>query len=415
MKLVIEGDRLNGGLFVPPSKSMSHRAVIAAALAEGTSVLEGVLSSVDLTATIEGLKSLGVDITRTEQVVVKGGLKGKEGIIDCHESGSTIRFLIPISLLTCESYTFVGRGKLVERPLAVYSDLFREKGVDCQYNGRLPFVCRGPISSGVYSVPGDISSQFITGLLYTLPLLEGDSILQITESFESKPYVDLTVEMLRQFGIAVEELEQGYAVKGNQKYVPCHMRVEGDFSQAAFWIVAGVISGNIELRHLNLNSKQGDKAILDIVKTMGGDISIHNDFIAIKQSKTRGMVIDASQIPDLVPILAVLASVSDGETRIINAERVRIKESDRLLAISTELRKMGAQIVEQPDGLIITGVSHLHGAEVDAWNDHRIAMALTVASLKAQGRVTLTGAESVTKSYPHFFEDFRTLGGIAHE
>jgi 3-phosphoshikimate 1-carboxyvinyltransferase len=411
----ITGVPLSGEIKIPSSKSISHRAVIAASLASGISHLEGVLESVDLTATVEGLKAFGVQIEKTNQVTVSGGLKGLGGTVDCHESGSTIRFLIPISLLTEQTYHFVGKGKLVERPLGLYSDLFQEKGISYHYDGKLPFTCKGPIKNGLFKIRGDISSQFITGLLYTLPLLDGDSVIEITHVFESKPYVDLTLEMLSHFGIVIQETEKGYYVPGNQTYQATDLTVEGDYSQSAFWIVAGLLKGNLQLSNLRLNSKQGDKAIVDIAKAMGGRLEENEDGILVSESQTHGTLIDASQIPDLVPILAVLASVSKGETRIFNAERVRIKESDRLLAIATELKKMGALIEERPDGLVIQGVERLVGAEVDAWNDHRIAMALTIASLKADGTVVLSGAESVSKSYPHFFEDFKSLGGQVHE
>lgn len=411
----ITGVSLGGEIRIPSSKSMSHRAVIAASLANGVSRLSGVLESVDLTATIEGLKAFGVHIEKEEQLTVTGGLKGLGGNVECHESGSTIRFLIPISLLTEKTYSFVGKGKLVERPLGLYSDLFQEKGISCTYDGKLPFTCKGPIESGLFKVRGDVSSQFITGLLYTLPLLDGDSTIEITHVFESKPYVDLTLEMLNHFGINIHETEKGYFVPGNQSYRATDLTIEGDYSQAAFWIVAGLLKGNLQLSNLRMASKQGDKAIVDIAKAMGGRLEENEAGILVSESETRGTLIDAAQIPDLVPILAVLASVSKGETRIFNAERVRIKESDRLLAIATELKKMGAQIEERPDGLVIQGVDRLKGAEVDAWNDHRIAMALTIASLKADGTVVLSGAESVSKSYPHFFEDFKALGGQVRE
>lgn len=406
---------LKGTLKIPSSKSISHRAVIAAALAEGVSTLTGVLDSVDLTATIGGLEALGATIERGSVTTIQGGLKGKGGVIDCHESGSTIRFLIPISLLTGKSYTFLGKGKLPERPLQVYADLFKEKGIEYVYSGTLPFTCCGPIRSGHFQLPGDVSSQFITGLLYTLPLLEGDSYLEIVNKFESKPYVDLTVEMLAQFGIRIEAVEKGYTIKGGQTYRGSKVTIEGDYSQSAFWIVAALLKGDLILEGLNPLSKQGDKAIVDLVLQMGGQLTTEGSGIRVIESITYGCVIDAAQIPDLVPILAVLAALSQGETRIINAERVRIKESDRLKAIATELKKMGANITETPDGLTIQGVKQLKGAQVDAWNDHRIAMALTVASLRAEGETILTGAEAVTKSYPHFFEDFKAVGGVVVE
>ncbi len=415
----ITGNALSGEIRIPSSKSISHRAVIAAGLADGPSELTGILDSVDLQATIEGLRALGVTILHQDADInalgVYGGLSGQGGTIDCHESGSTIRFLIPISLLTEKPYTFIGKGKLVERPLSLFSELFEEKQVEYTYDGRLPFSCQGPLESGHFKIRGDVSSQFITGLLYALPLIQGDSTIEITHTFESKPYVDLTLEMLSAFGITIIETENGFRIPGNQTYTPCQLTVEGDYSQAAFWIVAGLLKGDLQLSNLKKNTKQGDKAIVAIAQEMGGNVVETDTGLLVSASSTHGALIDASQIPDLVPILAVLASVSRGETRIYNAERVRIKESDRLLAIATELKKMGAKIEERPDGLVIQGVDFLVGAEVDAWNDHRIAMALTIASLKTKGSIVLRGAESIEKSYPHFFEDFKALGGSVYE
>lgn len=407
---------LRGRLNIPASKSVSHRAVLAAALAEGESRLTGVLASRDLTATIEGLRTMGVTIERDgADLVVKGGLKGTCGTIDCHESGSTIRFLIPVSLLTEGKYRFTGCGKLVDRPLGVFKACFEEKGIAVDYHEQLPFICQGPLVPGTYRIRGDVSSQFVTGLLYALPLLGGDSEIVITHGFESKPYVDLTVKMLSQFGVQIQEREQGYFIPGGQHYTPQKVAIEGDFSQAAFWIVAALFAGPLQLSGLDLDSLQGDKAILSIVQNMGGRIDVLAEGITVWPSETDGCQIDASQVPDLVPILAVLASVSSGITRIVRAERVRLKESDRLLAIQTELNKMGADVRSLPDGLEIHGVKHLNGAEVDGWNDHRIVMALAVAALKSTGPMIIHGAEAIEKSYPHFFEDYRQLGGDAHE
>ncbi len=419
----INPSKLKGEIKIPPSKSMSHRAIISAALAEGVSKVDNLIFSDDIKATLDGMRSLGTHVecieTEANQDIHSVTLRGNSDIraidtaIDCKESGSTLRFLIPFACLTGESVTFTGRGKLVERPLNTYYNIFDEQDIEYKNNdGKLPLEVKGALKPGTFKMKGNISSQFITGLMFVLPLLEGDSKIEITTNLESKGYVDLTMDVLRKFGIEVECNDyKEFLIEGNQKYKSIDYRVEGDYSQAAFWIVAGLLSGNISCKDLNIDSLQGDKAILDIVQEMGGKLEIERDLIKVNDSDTKGITIDASQCPDLVPILTVLGALSKGTTKIINAERLRIKESDRLKAISTELNKLGADVKELEDGLIIEGKEQLKGGTVDSWNDHRIAMALAVASIKCTDPVTITGSSAVKKSYPNFWEDFRKLGG----
>lgn len=411
---------LKGEINIPPSKSLAHRAVICAGLSEGVSNISNIIYSQDIKATIEGMKSLGVEI---ENYIDNLSIKGKaypiliKDTIDCIESGSTLRFLIPIALLTGEEIIFQGRGKLVSRPLNVYYDIFEKQGIEYKTsNGELPLKVKGKLKSGEFFVKGNISSQFITGLMFTLPLLEGDSKIIMTTELESKGYVDLTIDCLKKFGIEVENNDyKEFYIKGNQKYKAMDYRVEGDFSQAAFWIVAGMLGKEIRCKDLNINSLQGDKVILDIAKEMGGKIEVRDDSIDVKQSTTKGITIDASECPDLVPILSVLGAVSEGTTKIINAERVRIKECDRLKAMATELNKIGAEVEELKDGLVIKGKKVLKGGVVDSWNDHRIAMAMAVASIKCENELIITNSRAVNKSYPHFWEDFEKLGGAVYE
>ncbi|MCY6485007.1 3-phosphoshikimate 1-carboxyvinyltransferase [Clostridium aestuarii] len=427
----ITPSNLEGTVKIPPSKSLAHRAVICAGLAEGESIIDNIVFSDDITATTNAMKNLGVIVNRQnlmeidknednrETLKVKGrkDLKLLKDSIDCIESGSTLRFLIPIALLTEEEVTFKGRGKLVSRPLDIYYEIFQKQ--DIRYknnNGELPLKAKGKLKPDVFELKGNVSSQFISGLLFVLPLLDNDSKIIMTTELESKGYVDLTIDMLYKFGVEIENKDyKQFYIKGNQKYENRNYRVEGDFSQAAFWIVAGILGSNIKCEDLSIDSLQGDKAILDIVKKMGANISITDEHIEVKNSKTKGIVIDASECPDIIPVLTVLAAVSEGTTKVINAERLRIKECDRLKAIAEELNKIGADVKELEDSLIIKGKESLRGGTVDSWNDHRIAMAMAVASVKCKEPLTITNSNAVKKSYPQFWNDFSMLGGKIDE
>lgn len=417
--------QLEGNIEIPASKSLCHRAVICAALATGESNIDNVILSQDISATCSGMKALGAEIEMINEdgidnlkLKVKGGnLKVVNDSIDCIESGSTLRFLIPIALINGGKIVFKGKGKLVTRPLQSYYDIFEKQNISYSLeNGALPLTVNGILKNGVFELPGNISSQFISGLLFALPLLDGDSKIVITTELESKGYVDLTLDMLRKFGVIIKNNNYNeFLIRGNQKYISNDYKVEGDFSQAAFWITAGLLGGKIRCSNLDINSLQGDKEVLEIVKNMGGKISITEDYVEAKESSTHETIIDASDCPDLVPILTVLSALSTGTTKIINASRLRIKECDRLKAISTELNKLGADVEELEDSLIINGKEKLKGGTVDSWNDHRIAMALAVASIKCCEPVIITNSDSVKKSYPTFWEDFRKLGGNINE
>lgn len=424
----IQPSKLTGDIRIPPSKSISHRVLICAALADGVSRIHNVIFSEDISATLDGMCSLGTTILEsTEKADEPGSLTLKgcsqpkmiRDTIHCRESGSTLRFLIPLAMLTGGPVTFTGEGKLAERPLKAYYALFDQQGIPYQTrDGGLPLTVTGRFRPGVFPLSGNVSSQFISGLMFMLPLLEGDSKIVITTELESRGYVDLTIDALRQSGITVENRDyQEFMIRGNQRYQSIDCRVEGDFSQAAFWAVAGTIGTSLTCLDLNAQSLQGDRVILDILSDMGANLSFSDpgDRLKVQSAATQGIEIDASQCPDLVPILAVLGALSQGTTRIINAGRLRIKESDRLKAIASELNKLGARIQEQEEGLLIEGVENLHGGIVDSWNDHRIAMALAVASIKSTGPVIVNGADAVKKSYPHFWRDFTRMGGIADE
>ena len=426
MKIKIKPSTLNGTIEIPPSKSYSHRAVIAAALAEGKdnrkSKIDNLKFSVDITTTTDIMENWGAKINREESSLEIVGNSGKvvprDKYVQCNESGSTIRFLIPIGITNENELIFDGKGKLVDRPLDSYYRIFDEQEIFYKNeNGKLPLEVKGKLKAGNYEIDGNISSQFITGLLYALPLLDGDSKLIINKNLESKGYIDLTLEILKLAGIKIKNNDyKSFEIKGNQKYKPFDYTVEGDYSQVAFWIVAGIISANrdneIKCLHVNKNSLQGDREIIEIVERMGAKLEIFYDYLIVKPSKTKGTVIDISQCPDIAPILTVLGALSEGETRIINGERLRIKESDRITSIKTELNKLGANVSEEGDSLIIQGVERFNGGvTVNAWNDHRIAMSLAIASSRCEKEIVLEEAESVRKSYPHFWDDFVKLGG----
>jgi len=410
---------LTGTVCVPTSKSVSHRAVICAALAVGTSKLSGILVSDDLIATIAAMEALGAVIVQEEGNLIITGTDCKkplQQVIDCNESGSTLRFLIPLGL-NGHTTSFTGRGKLVERPLDDYFNILNEQQIPYQTtDGHLPLSVTGVLKPGKFHLRGDVSSQFVSGLLFALPRLAGNSSIIITTEMESKGYIDLTLSMLERFGIKI--INQNYRefiVPGNQSYQSTDYQAEGDYSQVAFWLVAGLLGSPISATGLNPNSLQGDKVIVDLLKEMGGNLAQGDNSIESTPAVTKGIVIDASQCPDLVPILTVLAAVSDGTTHIIRAGRLRIKECDRLTAITQELNKLGADVEEHEDSLTIHGRPFLTGGVVDSWHDHRIAMALAIASIACQQPVTIRHSECVNKSYPDFWQDFEMLGGKINE
>lgn len=428
MKCVkINPAELKGQIAVPPSKSISHRMLICASLAQGESIISNIALSDDITATLNGIKALGAKVSHVKanpdnetcDVIIKG--RGfpeiVEHAIDCMESGSTLRFLIPIALLAGKEITFTGRGRLSQRPLDVYCRIFEKQGIYYYTNtGGLPITFSGRLKPGVFHVEGNVSSQFISGLLFSLPLLDSDSEIIVTTPMESKGYIDLTIDVLKKFSIQVENHDyKCFKVKGKQAYKPANCRVEGDYSQSAFWLIAGILNGNITCKDLDSNSLQGDKSIIDILAKMGAAVVAKDNFVSTRTSETFGITIDASQIPDLIPPLAVLGALSRGTTRIINAGRLKLKESDRLKAISSELAKLGANITEFPDGIEIYGQDMLEGGAVDSWNDHRIAMAKALAALRCKNPVIIRNSDSVSKSYPNFWSDFRKLGGIIDE
>ncbi len=407
--------RLHGSVTVPPSKSAAHRAILCAALANGVSEIHNISLSDDMCATIGAIQAMGARVHYEKQIlkIDTTGSWTESARIDCGESGSTLRFFIPIAAALGMNAEFTGRGRLPQRPIGVYLDCLPPHGIVCQTEGGLPLRISGQLTPGRFVLPGNISSQFITGLLLALPLLNGDSELLLSSPLESAAYVDMTIAIQREFGIQIEPTKNGWSIRGRQSYHPRTYTVEGDWSQAAFFLAAGALGGELSIQGLNRNSTQGDKAAEALFAQFGADIAWRGDILTVKSKSLCGMEIDAAQIPDLVPILAATAALCEGNTRIYHAERLRIKESDRLAAMTDGLTKLGANIQQTPDGLLITGVPRLHADCVQGYNDHRIVMALAIAALNADGEVQISDAQSIQKSYPQFFEDYNRLGGNA--
>ena len=384
MDLVITPAQLCGTIVPPPSKSQAHRALIAAYLAGSVERLENLAQSQDILATRRCMEAL---------------LSPEETLpwLDGAESGSTLRFLSPLALALRGGGVFTGRGRLMERPQRPYFDLFEGKGIAYGLeDGTL--TVEGRLPPGRYVLPGNVSSQFVTGLLYALPLVEGDSEIVLTSPLESRGYVDMTLDVLERFGVTAREVEDGFAIPGGQRYKPCAVTVEADWSQGAFWIAAKRLGHPVETLGLDEHSTQGDRVIREFSAAM---------------DRPGELELDVSGCPDLAPPLAAMAALRAGQvTRLVKAARLRLKESDRLTAIAQTLGALGADVREDADSLTVWGKGRLSGgAAVDGCNDHRIAMMAAVAATRCQRRVVLTGAECVEKSYPDFWEDYAALGG----
>ena len=419
---------LSGRLHVMPSKSASHRAVMMAALSKGETTLSPLQLSRDIEATLACAKSLGLcsDAALAPHALpgfVGAAIRGGQAhsgsamrTLDCGESGSTLRFFIPLALDGCGPVRFIGHGRLMQRPLDVYEQLFAPLGIRWKQT-ESSLIVEGKLVPGEYALRGDVSSQFITGLLLALPSLPGESVIRITTKLESRAYVELTRRVQESFGVISHWAdEQTLIIPGNQiPDSPSTAHVESDWSHAAFYLTAGCLSssGPLTLTGLSMDSAQGDRAIMDVLHDMGAIINLKHDFISVCPSRLHAITVDASQIPDLVPILAVAMAAAEGESRITGAARLRIKESDRLAAMRQALTACGADIQELPDGLIIRGGKKLHAAAIDGCNDHRIVMAMAVASAIADGDLTITDAQAVAKSAPAFWEEFAQLGGHA--
>lgn len=401
------------------SKSDVHRLLIASALAESETRIELDGWSEDIEATTNCLEALGARVKREKQAIVVTPLthgKAQDAILDCGESGSTLRFLLPIVSALGSTSIITGAGRLPERPIGVLLDELKAHGSEFSKD-TLPLTMSGQLRGGVYTLPGNVSSQFITGLLLALPMLKEDSEIRLTTAVESMGYIQMTLQTLKLFSIEIIETEQGYLIQGGQKYrSPKNIVADGDWSSAAFWLASGAMSGEITCTGLKMDSCQADKEIVSILKRFGAQVEEKGTSVVVRPAKLQGISIDASQIPDLVPILCTVAAQAEGVTEIYNAGRLRIKESDRLQAMAEGLTKLGVKIEEKPEGIVIHGGGEkLEAAEshLEAFNDHRIVMALAVAAMARRSVAILEGAQAVNKSYPSFFAHFVKLGGIA--
>jgi len=419
MEITVENtDHLEGVVSAPPSKAYTHRMLIAASLSNGTSQISNPLVSDDTQATLEAVKALGTETEIHENYWTINGpekLRTPSKPIDCRESGSTLRFMIPVAALAPGPSTFHFGVSFERRPVAPLLESLRELGVESavQRDGSSVMVGGGGIRGGKTSIRGDVSSQFISGLLFACPRAKEDTEIHVTTQLESKGYVEMTLEVLVKHGLegAVNNDLSRLWIPANQLYRPCDHTVPGDFSSAAFLLAAAAVtSSRITVNRLEYQTSQGDRAILGILDEMGVAVKIGDDFVDVEGRQLAGIDIDAKDIPDLVPVCAVLGCYAEGRTEIYNAKRLRYKESDRLDSISTELKRMGADIRVNEDGLTINGGCPLHGATIDPHNDHRIAMACAVAALGAEGKTKIQNVECINKSYPQFFSDLRLLG-----
>ena len=409
MNITITPAELAGTIVPPPSKSQAHRALIAAALAHGESVISNVALSQDIEATIRCLGELGAQFRREGGGIAVQGMGANVMSplrrmayprLDCGESGSTLRFLIPIALAVRGGGVFTGHGRLMERPLTPYFDLFDEKDIFYEYKDGALTVA-GMLTPGTYQLPGNVSSQFFTGLLFALPLVDGPSAVIPTTPLESEGYIQMTLQVMAHFGVEFPvsmSLPPQYYPQGNQTYRAADFAVEADWSQAAFWYAAQALGNPVTVEGMAPDSVQGDRVITDLALQLSGPGAVE---------------LDISGCPDLAPPLAAMAALRAGKTtRLTNAARLRMKESDRLASVTAALSVLGADVKEGPDFLEIQGKEQLAGGvKVDSFNDHRIAMMAAIAAARCINPVTINGAECVAKSYPNFWEEYKRLGG----
>lgn len=423
MKAICYPSRLSGKVRAIPSKSDAHRKLICAALSDNGCILP--LSEPfcdDIAATVRCLRALGSEITQTD-----GGLrvspleKQKHAVLDCGESGSTLRFLLPVAMAVCEDIAVTGTGRLPERPIGALAEAMSAHGVQFSRSS-LPLTAAGRLTGGAYEIAGNISSQFLSGLLIALPLCEADSEIRLTTPLQSSAYVDMTLDTLRLFGadIRVSADKSGllrYQIMHGALHAPDAVSIDGDWSNAAFWLTAGAIQKDadsaVTVSGLDGHSTQGDRDIVPILQSAGALIAKNSDEFTAVSGMCRHVDTEMQEIPDLLPILAVRAAYAkpaDACSNFVKAERLRLKESDRLTATAKLLRDLGGKVDEHPDGLSVYG-GQLHGGTVDGMNDHRLVMAAAIAAICADSPVTILGAEAVRKSYPHFFDDYQALGG----
>ena len=414
MEISIRGSGVGGTVRAIPSKSLAHRMLICASLAEGESDVVCPALNADIEATAVCLGALGAGLRRVGESIFVRPLPEKMSEVcsaPCGESGSTLRFLLPVACALGREATFTGRGRLPERPMDALCAALRAHGASVSAD-RLPIRVSGGLRAGTFSLPHNVSSQYVSGLLFALACLQEGGCVELDGPPESAPYIELTRDALARFGVRTEREGNSFLVPAGQRLVsPGRVFVEGDWSNAAFWLCAGAIGGgSITVTGLDPASLQGDRAVVKLLRDFGARVETQGDAVTVYPSSLHGIEFDARDVPDLVPVLAVTAAAAEGETRITGAKRLRLKESDRIATTAALLRALGASVREMEDGLVITG-GGLRGGTADASGDHRIAMAAAVASCACAEPVRILGAQAVAKSYPDFFADFAALGG----
>jgi 3-phosphoshikimate 1-carboxyvinyltransferase len=419
MKAVVQKSYINGSIQAPPSKSYTHRALICALLSSGRTVIRNPLFCDDTRVTLRLSELMGGEVEYGHDLTVTGPEKlvAPSEQLYCEESGTSLRVFTAISALVPGKCILDGGYRLRMRPISELLSTLNQLGVTAKSlkgDGRPPVeVLGGQFAGGTARIRGDITSQYITGLLLACAKAKNETNLKLETHLESRPYVEMTLEVMRRFGVFAEPADNwaNITIPGQQEYRVSEYSIEGDFSSAAFALVAGAIAGAIEVRGLRDDTNQGDAKIVGLLQSMGVGICPAHDSYFVSRSEPNAVDIDASDVPDLVPVLAVLATKSNGMTRLFNAARLRYKESNRLATISQELRKMGARIDETDDGITIRGPTTLHCANIDCHGDHRIAMACVIAGLVAEGTTVVEGIECISKSYPRFIEDMQSVGG----
>lgn len=416
MERHIEPSKAEGRIKAPSSKSMTQRAIAAAILAEGQSTIINPSYCDDSLAAMSIAVGLGAKVEPgTDELKITGSIELKETKLNCGESGLAIRMFSPIAALFPAEITISGGGSLKQRPMIMIEEALTQLGVKCKTTeGFLPITIQGPVIGGSIEIEGSVSSQLLTGLLMALPLAQKDSVIKVN-NLKSRPYIDMTIQILKEFGITIlNENYKIFIIPGNQSYKSLVYQVEGDWSGGAFLLVAGAINGNLEIEGLNTSSKQSDKAIVDALKLAGAAIRIENNKITVSKSDMKGFLFDATDAPDLFPPLVALASFCKGETRIKGVSRLMHKESNRAVSLKEEFEKINVKITIEDDFMHVYG-GEIHGGKVSSHDDHRIAMALAVAGLGAESKISIKDSHCVAKSYPGFFDDLRSIGAIVYE
>ena len=417
MNITVYPSRLEGAIQAPSSKSYAQRVLAASLLAKGNTIIKNPSRSADVMAGVEIIRKLGATVEDFgDRWIVEGGFKPREKSLFCGEAGLGIRMFSAVAALSDQTIVLNGGGSLTTRPVQMVADALNQLGAVCQTNnGLVPIWVRGPLKGGLVEIDGSISSQLLTGLLLALPLAKQDSEIRV-KNLQSRPYIDMTLEVMEKFCITGSHEDYSlFQIRGGQKYHPTEITIEGDWSGAAFLLVAAALNGAVTITGINPLSRQADRRIMDALQQTGAIITTGKDEIRVERGALSAIDFDATQSPDLFPPLAALAAHCNGTSRITGVHRLRHKESDRATALQQELGKMGVPIRFDKDQMYIQGPAKMRPATIHSHGDHRIAMAATVATLRARFPVTVEQAEVVGKSYPEFYSDLKTLGGKINE